>query len=367
MTQPRFGVGIVGLLPGKSWGAVAHVPALRSLPDDYDIVGVANTSLSSAKSAAATFDLPHAFSNFTELVTHPRVDVVAVTVRVPHHFDIVKAAIAAGKQVYCEWPLGNGLAEATELAELARARGVLGVAGVQAPAAPEIEYLRQIIADGYVGEVLSSTLVGSGMTWGARIDRRNTYLLDIANGATMLTIPFAHAMSAVHHVLGPVAQVSARLANRRTSAVVTDNEETWPMTAHDQVLVNGLLNSGVPIAIHYRGGIPRGIGFLWEIHGKDGDIEVSGPTGHPQMVQLTVKGARGDARELKLIDVPDKTQAGWPENALVRNVARVYARMAADLRYGTRSAPTFDDAVQLHRVIAAVEQAAQSQCSVSIS
>jgi len=43
---------------------------------------------------------------------------------------------------------------------------------------------------------------------------------------------------------------------------------------------------------------------------------------------------------------------------MVGNVARTYARMAADLRQGTRTAPSFDDAVALHRVIAAIETAA---------
>jgi predicted dehydrogenase len=62
---------------------------------------------------------------------------------------IVKAAIGAGKHVYCEWPLGNGLASA--------GKGVLGVVGTEARAAPEIGYLKQLIADGFVGDVLSTT------------------------------------------------------------------------------------------------------------------------------------------------------------------------------------------------------------------
>lgn len=40
------------------------------------------------------------------------------------------------------------------------------------------------------------------------------------------------------------------------------------------------------------------------------------------------------------------------------NVARMYARMTNDLQKGTRTAPDFDDAVELHRLIAAIEEAA---------
>ena len=169
MTGQRFKVGIVGLQPGRSWAARAHVPALRALSETFEIVGVANTSLASAEKAAAATGLPRAFADVAELIAAPEVDIVTVTVKVPPHLEIVKAAIEAGKHVYCEWPLGNGLAEAEELAALARTEGVLGVVGTQARVAPEIEYLRQLIADGFVGEVLSTTLVARGGGWGGSI------------------------------------------------------------------------------------------------------------------------------------------------------------------------------------------------------
>jgi predicted dehydrogenase len=183
--------------------------------------------------------LPRAFADVADLIAAPEVDIVAVTVKVPHHLEIVKAAIEVGKHVYCEWPLGNGLAEAEEMAELARAKDVLGVVGTQARVAPEIEYLRQLIADGFVGEVLSTTLVARGGAWGGSIAEKRTdaYLLDRANGATMLTIPLGHTLAALRDVLGEVADVSAVLATRRTTALAADTGETLPVSAPDQVLV----------------------------------------------------------------------------------------------------------------------------------
>jgi predicted dehydrogenase len=185
MTGRRFKVGIVGLQPGRSWAARAHVPALRALSESYEIAGVANTSLASAEKAAAATGLPRAFVDVAELIAAPDVDIVAVTVKVPHHLKIVKAAIAGGKHVYCEWPLGNGLAEAEELAALARAKGVLGVVGTQARVAPEIEYLKHLIANGYVGQVLSTTLVARGRGWGGSFGsdaekKVSAYVLDCA-------------------------------------------------------------------------------------------------------------------------------------------------------------------------------------------
>jgi predicted dehydrogenase len=366
MAKKPLGVGIVGLQPGRSWAAVAHVPALRSLPEDYEIVGVTNSTPSSGQRAAEACDIPRAFADVAELVASPAVDVVTVTVKVPHHFEIVKAAIDAGKHVYCEWPLGNGLEEAQTLAGMARAKGVLGIAGTQARAAPEIEYLRQLIADGYVGKVLSSTLIGSGRVLGPQVNQAGAYILDIRNGANLLTIPLGHTLAALRDVLGGVVDLSARLANRRSSAIVAETQEAVPMTSHDQVLVNAVLSGGVPIAIHYRGGMSRGTNLLWEINGTEGDIQVVGESGHAQMVQLSLRGARADVPSMQPIEVPPSFYTGWPKEVLPGNVARVYARMAADLRDGTTTAPTFDDAVAIHRIIAAIEASAGSGRRVTV-
>ena len=369
MTEPRYRLGIVGVQPNRSWASVAHIPALRSLPALYDIVGVANTTQLSAEAAAAAHGIPRAFANAAELVADPGVDIVAITVKVPHHLELVKLALNAGKHVYCEWPLGNGLAEATEMARLAREKGLLGVCGTQAQASPEIAYAAKLVADGYVGKVLSTTIVGRGRGWGESVPLKATsYVLDRKNGASMLTIPVGHTLAALRDVLGDVGELSALLANRRTRAKALDTGDILPMTSHDQVLFCGLMTSGAPISLHFRGGDARdGNGFQWEIHGTDGDLQLFGRSGHTQQVQLTLKGARADEKEMKPLIVPSHCFEGGPQNPLVGNVARLYQRMAADLRDGTHKAPSFDDAVAVHRIIDAIERAAETGMRVEIT
>jgi predicted dehydrogenase len=369
MPARRFKVGIVGLQPGRSWAARAHIPALRALADTFEIAGIANTSKASAEAAAAATGIPRAYENVAALVADPEIDIVTVAVKVPHHFALTKAAIDASKHVYCEWPLGNGLAEAEEMTRLAAAKGVLGVVGTQARAAPEIEYARQLIAEGYVGEVLSSSLVAYGRGWGGAIDSQKIggYLLDRRNGATMLTIPLGHTLAALRDVLGDIDALSAVLATRRKTAKALDTGETLPVTAPDQVLVSAMLASGAPLSIHFRGGQPRdGNGLLWEVNGSAGDLRITGPSGHTQMVQLSLEGARGDEKTFRKLAVPSAYGTGWPEDVIPGNVARLYARMARDLRDGTHSAPSFADAVAVHRIIDAIERAAESGARIAV-
>ena len=358
MTDKPIRVGFIGLNPGIHWASMAHIPALESLPNDFVVTGVANTSLASARNAADAFGLPHAFENAQALVDSPEVDLVVVTVKVPHHRELVTAALNAGKHVYCEWPLGNGLAEARELADLADAKGVVAATGTQMRVAPEVEYLRQLIADGYVGEVLSTTLVGSGGQWGGETDAAHAYLYDPRNGATLLSIPLGHTLAGVCEVLGDPGDLSARMILRRTTVHVADTGETIASTSPDQILVHGALASGAALSIHYRGGMSRGTNLLWEINGTEGDIQVTGATGHGQIVQLSIHGANGDATGLERLTPPASFYEGWPDNSVARNVARVYALIAEDIRSGTRKAPSFRDAVALHETIDRIERSA---------
>ncbi|SAK62019.1 Gfo/Idh/MocA family protein [Caballeronia ptereochthonis] len=362
----RFRVGIVGVSTERGWGTTAHIPALRALSDVFETAGVANTSLASAKAAAAAFGIPRAFESVAELVASQDIDVVAVTVKVPHHREVVAAALKAGKHVYCEWPLGTGLAEATELAELARRGKVRAVVGTQATASPEVEMVRKIVADGYVGDVLSSTYLGSGPTWGDEVTRGDSYVMDSRNSATMLAIIGGHAIAAVQSVLGPMGEVHGVLSQRRKNVRIVETGNTIPMQTHDHVMVNAVLKSGAPLSVEIRGGLPRGIRLLWEINGTLGDIRVTATNDEVPVINITplrVEAGRNGDQGYRDIEIEKSHDL---EFVASRNVAAIYRQMAEDLARGTSIAPDFDDAVALHRVIDAIEKSDQTGKRVRI-
>lgn len=361
MTDHPIRVGFIGLNPDSHWAATAHIPALESLTDKYTVVGVANSTAESARRTAEAMGLSHGFATPDELVNTPDVDLVVVTVKVPYHLELVTAALEAGKHVYCEWPLGNGLAEARKLADLAEQKGAVAVVGTQARAAVEIEYLKQLIADGYVGTVLSTTLIGSGGNWADQTIDDYYYLYDARNGATMQAIPLSHTLSAIGDVLGDFGALSARFVSRFDIVKITDTGETRAKTAPDQVMIHGTLVTGAAVSVHYRGGVNRGTNLLWEINGTEGDIQVTGGLGHAQMVELTIHGARGEQTEMSELMPPASAYEGWPESATARNVAGIYARLYNDIRLGTRTAPSFADAVSLHELLDAIERSAAAQ------
>src|SRR5437762_12072423 len=91
----RIRVGIIGANPDRGWAAQAHIPALTSLSDDFEITALSTSRRESADAASQLFGVPAAFDNHQELVTSPAVDVVAVTVKVPHHLELATRPIDA--------------------------------------------------------------------------------------------------------------------------------------------------------------------------------------------------------------------------------------------------------------------------------
>jgi len=362
MPESTLGVGIIGVSPIWGWAATAHIPALRALPN-YEIRALSAHSADSARAAGEVFGVSAVFSDPKQLVTQPEIDLVAVTVKVPHHREFVSAALAAGKAVYCEWPLGRDLDDARAMAAFAAEQGVRTVVGLQARQAPAIEFVQELLRDGYVGEVLSTTMVGLSVP-GDVVVRPNAYMLDKANGANVLTVAVGHSLDILSYVLGEFADLSAVSDLRRPLITIEETRERIVKTAADQIAVIGTLTSGATASIHVREAVAGGTGFLWEINGTDGTLRITADGAIPGIFPLTVAGAHGRSEPADLA-IPAALTQKWPaltslEGAPAYNVGRAYAAFAADIENGTHTVPDFADAVRRHEVIAAIERSAAS-------
>src|SRR5437762_1357690 len=332
MPESMLGVGIIGVNPVRGWAAEAHIPALRALPN-YEIRALSARTAESARAAGEAFGVEAVFSDHEQMVSQPDIDVVAVTVKAPRHRELVDAALAAGKAVYCEWPLGRDLDDARAMAALAAEQGAGTVVGLQGRQAPAIGFIQELLSDGYVGEVLSTTMVGVSVAGGSVV-QANAYMLDETNGANALTIAVGHSLDTLNHVLGEFADLSAVSALRRPLMTIEETGEQIVKTAPDQVAIVGNLTSGVTGSIHIREAVAGGVGFLWEINGTDGTLRITADAPLPGIFPLTVAGAQGgDA--LAELSIPDALIERWPALASLQgtpafNVGRTYAAFAAD-------------------------------------
>ena len=356
-TAPRIGVGFVGLGATRGWAAQAHVPALAML-SDYAIRGLVASSPQSAAEAARKHEVPFATDSLDELLARDDIDLVVVTVRVPEHRRAVEAALRAGKAVFCEWPLARNLEEATALAELAQRSSLPCFVNLQGRTSPALRFIADLLREGQVGEVLSTSLIADGGSpWGREsVDQADAMYQENGNGATMLTIPFGHMLDALQSLFGELEACRSTMAVRKPFTRLRETGESIAVTAPDQVCVSGRFRGGAVASLHYRAGVRCGTRFHWEINGTDGDLIVRAPSGHFQFGRLEIRASMSGAKDLAELPIP---QAYWPlaghRASLAYNVALAYAAIASDLRNATGSAPTAADAVSLHRTLRAIE------------
>ena len=83
-TSSKIRVGIVGASASRGFASVAHMPALRALPQ-FEIVAVCTASQETAQAAARHYGAALAFSDAQELAQHSDIDLVTVSVKVPDH------------------------------------------------------------------------------------------------------------------------------------------------------------------------------------------------------------------------------------------------------------------------------------------
>src|SRR5438876_925836 len=350
----KIRVGIVGATVtqgGSGWGANAHVPALNALPD-YELKAVCTSHEDTAKASAAQFGAERAFHRFSDMAGDPDVDLIVVCVRVPGHRELVMAGLQAGKAVFCEWPLGRNLAEGEEMAGLASQRSLKTIVGLQARSAPAIMYARDLVREGYIGEVLTAHLTcvvqaqlqrGPGRIWqGVR-----------ANGANTLTIAGGHAIDALCAVLGEFAELSARVSTRSLEWRTLEGKPV-AVDSPDSINVVGRLTGGAEVSVNVAAVPSNPSGNRLEIYGRDGAIVIRangalslGPNqmhagkGKEPMAAMPVPA--------KYKFAPESTPAGPPYN-----VAQAYARAADTLRGGGAFDVDFNLAVQRHKLFDAI-------------
>ncbi len=292
--------------------------------------------------------------------------------RVDKHFAAISPALKAGKNVYAEWPLGKNLEEAEELLRLSKAHGVkYTVVGVQGRFAPSVGKLKELLAKGGIGKVLSSTWIGYGGNGGPTELESISYMTDKSIGGNLVTIHFGHAVDFIQHgeyqftnvspnayritVLGTFKTTTGILANQRPVIQLLKKDgsvaaKDFPKTTDDTIFVHGVTCNDTPVSINLRGGkaFKRTPGQDWRIYGEKGEIRLtaSGPflqVGYPD-IAIAVHDLASD--EVEQIDIGKDPFDDF--NLPVRNVARVYEAIASG---DSSILCDFEEAVERHRLI----------------
>jgi len=194
------GIGIVGV------GVISdtYLENLGKFPDvEVRIVG--DLLLDRAESQAAKHGVP-AWGSAEDVLAHPGVDLVVNLTTPDAHIEVSRAAVAAGKHVWTEKPLGLDRDAAAELLREAEAAGVRIGSAPDTLLGPGFQAARRAIESGLIGRPLFAQTVFQ--TQGPDMWHPNPGFL-FAHGAGPLLDMGPYYFSALVSLLGPVDRIAA--------------------------------------------------------------------------------------------------------------------------------------------------------------
>ena len=118
--RSKLKIGLVGV--GRMGRVYAQNLAQR-VPN-AQLVAIADRNAETAHSAAADLDIPNVYSNHEDLLADKNVDAVVIVTSTSTHKDVILAAAAAGKAIFCEKPMATTLSDAQEVLRAVDRAGV---------------------------------------------------------------------------------------------------------------------------------------------------------------------------------------------------------------------------------------------------
>ncbi len=375
----------VGMV-GYAFMGAAHSHAWRTAPRFFDLplepqlTAVAGRNREGVEAAARKYGWASTETDWRRLIERDDIDLIDICTPGNTHGEIAIAALEAGKHVLCEKPLANTVEEAermTAVASAAAERGVFAMCGYSYRRTPALALAKQMVDEGRLGTIrhvraqyLQDWLSDENapMTW--RLDKSKS-------GSGSLGDIGAHSIDAAQWVTGQkITGVSALL-----ETFVKER----PL-AGDRV---GLGGHGDVSDSAPRGAVTVDDAAIFSVRFDGGPIGVFEATryalGRKNAMRLEVNGTKGslafdfeDMNVLSIYDADDSPHAGFrrvfvtePEHPYVGNwwptghglgYEHGFTHQVVDLVNAIaekrQPKPSFADALQVQKVLAAVESSA---------
>jgi len=212
--EREIGIGVVGF----GWMGRVHTSSYRRVVEHFPGLGVRPRLVVAAdvsearRRQAERVGFATTTDDWRTVAEHPDVELVSITMPNSMHREVAQAAIAAGKHLWVEKPVGRGVQDTAAVAEAARRAGVLTGVGFCYRHAPAVQHARSLVHDGAIGDVTHY---------------RGVFLADYANrpdaaaswrflradaGSGALGDLMAHVVDMTHFLVGPIERVSGRTA-----------------------------------------------------------------------------------------------------------------------------------------------------------
>ena len=156
MRKTELGIGVIGM----GWMGQVHARSYSLAPQRFPEDGVkprllicSDNLADRAEEARGRLGFERATTRWQDVIEHPDVQIVNIATPNNLHVEIVQAAAAAGKHIFCEKPVGRGPQETALIESCARAAGVLSFVGFNYRWAPLVIHAKKLIDEGALGDL----------------------------------------------------------------------------------------------------------------------------------------------------------------------------------------------------------------------
>jgi predicted dehydrogenase len=351
----------VGVLGAGRWAEMAHLPGWVRDPR-AKLVAVCDIDPQLAKDAAAKFDIPHAATDYHNVVNRDDIDVIDVCTPSHTHFEQAMAALEAGKHVLCEKPVAFDFRETLRAAELARSQGLKTKLGFTFRYSPAMLYMKEMVDQGFCGDPYIYNAYEQNSQWidpqtplrqgDHEADQSRIHVSSLEGyGAPVIDIARWMVGSDFTSVIGVLRNFVPERVVRATGRMMRMNIDDGDIFIGE--FANGAIGS-VQTSFVTVGNYP---GIEVRLYGSKGGIitrlvEEFG-------VAETIKAATPDDVEFKELTVPDRfyPEGGSPnETWFTLFYANLIKDFLDELTNDTpRNQGNFDDGAWVQEIINAVE------------
>ena len=207
-------IGIGGI--GYGWMGQAPSRAYPDIPVYYPesgirprLVAVADNVPARVDLAKSNFGFESGTADYHELMARDDIEVIDITAPNALHQELVEAAAAAGKHIACEKPVGISPEATAAIEAAARRAGVITSCGYNYRWAPLVQYTRQLVAEGRLGDLTHYRGRFFSMYGRDRLGLLSWRFLQEEAGYGVLSDIMSHAIDMAQFLCGPIRRVVA--------------------------------------------------------------------------------------------------------------------------------------------------------------
>ncbi len=240
--------------------------------------------------------------------------------------------------------------------------------GLQRRMGPSARYVRDLLAQGYIGNLRSVRMHVSIEYFGPIRPPSLEWTLPAANFSHLLSIYGGHFFDLLFHLVGQPNAVNAIVATQFPTLTLSRTGEIFPNETPDEVMAQGRLSNDALYSVQIEAGKLNNAGLQIDLTGTDGDLKISNTKSFGNVADNRIEGARGSGRRWETLPVPAayKLPASSSLDASVQDLLHLYAAFTTDTTSRTYQVPGFSEAVQMHQFIDAVMKASETGATQAI-